>query len=569
MSPEASSWLDVLSQPRSAPVLIIGVGLLLFFVRLGHPLYTKGEPREGVQVEDIVEGHGAILPRAPTVEMPFKPPMMRWLASLVSLAVGRVDEWTMRAPSAALAVGAMLLCYGYVRVLFDPPAGLIAALVLGTNLQYLQAGTGARVDMTLTFFLSLALLEFLMMAQGLSRRWLVFYLSVAAAVLSKGPVGLVLPAAVAILWSLCERRRFSPSELRLGAGLGVIAAVAGGWYAWASMIGGPSFLRRQIIGENFYAFFSDPVLSGGHDHPFYWLDAALLIGFLPWSCFLPWLCADLLRRLRNPRIVYLLIWVATVLVFYNLARQKRGVYLLALYPALASLLGVFLADLMRSCGRQVPRWVAALSTGLAVAALGACAGLLIVFALAAFAPAALAKVFLAAGLKAGGLALNLRRAVWRYPPAALALAAALALTGAVLLARAASPARLFGLTTAAMLGFALVAELFFVPAIADTLTLKTAALQVPKLTDGCPVAYLGGLSYSVAFYYRHKIPMLALDARDRPPYLLAWRKVYDGAAPRWRDDYTVLMQSGPTELDGSGGILLLKRRNLSGAACAG
>jgi 4-amino-4-deoxy-L-arabinose transferase-like glycosyltransferase len=567
MNSETPSWLDVISQPRLAPVLIASLGLLLFFVRLDHPLYTKGEAREGVQVADVVEGRGVILPRAPSVEMPFKPPMMRWLASLVSLAAGRVDEWTLRAPSAALAVGGMLTCYAYMRILFEPTAALIAALVLGTSLQYLQAGTGARVDMTLTFFLSLASWEFLLMAQGLTRRRLLFYLSLAAAVLSKGPVGLLLPAAAALLWSLYERRRFSVNELRLGAGLCVVAAIVGTWYAWATLIGGSDFLRRQIVGENFYAFFSDPVLSGGHDHPFYWLEAALLIGFLPWTFFLPWLCLDLFRRRQNPRVTYLLIWIAVVLVFYSLARQKRGVYLLALYPALAGLLGRFLADLIRSAGQQAPHWVTVFSRAFAVTALIACGTLLGLFTLAAFKPTALGKMLAAAGLRAGGLAPNLRLAVWRYPFAALALLAALAATGGVLLARSASPARLFALTTAGMLWLMLTAELFFVPAIADTLTLRAVALQLPKIIDGCPIAYLGGLSYSVAFYYRSKIPILAPDARDWPPYLLVWRKVYADAAPRAREDYAVLMQSGPTELDGSGGILLLKRRDLEGAVC--
>jgi len=343
--------------------------------------------------------------------------------------------------------------------------------------------------------------------------------------------------------------------------------VAGGWYVWAGIIGGASFLRRQLVSENFYAFFSDPVLSGGHDHPFYWLEGALLIGFLPWSCLLPWLCKDLVRRLGNSRVVYLVIWVVTILVFYNLARQKRGVYLMALYPALAGLFGAFLADLARSCRREAPGWVKALSAGFGVVALIASIGLLATFVLAAFDPGVLARVIAAVGVKAGALAFNLRLAVWRHALAALTLTAGLAALGGVWLASRASPARFFALTTTAMVSLALFAELFLVPAIAETLTQKAIAMQLPKLVDGCPVAYLGGLSYSVAFYYRRKIPILPLDTHERPPYLLMWRKVYDSAAPSLHDEYAVLAQSGPTELDGSGGIMLLRKRSLSGAAC--
>ena len=43
-----------------------------------------------------------------------------------------------------------------MRRLFDDRVGFLTALILGTTAQYLQAGSGARGDMTLTFFLEIA-----------------------------------------------------------------------------------------------------------------------------------------------------------------------------------------------------------------------------------------------------------------------------------------------------------------------------------------------------------------------------------------------------------------------------
>ena len=56
----------------------------------------------------------------------------------------------------------------YVRRLFDDRVGFLTALILGTTVQYLQAGSGARVDMTLTFFLEIAFFEFILIAEGLT-----------------------------------------------------------------------------------------------------------------------------------------------------------------------------------------------------------------------------------------------------------------------------------------------------------------------------------------------------------------------------------------------------------------
>ena len=157
-------------------------------------------------------------------------------------------------PSATLGIGAMLVCYAYGAALFEPIVGLAAALMLGTSLQFLQAATNARVDMTLTFFLEVAFFEFLLMAEGLTSRWLLLYLALAGAVLSKGPMGIVLPAAVAIIWAAIERRRLI-GRLHLVRGLMVVALVAGGWYVAAIAIGGSAFVLRQLINENVFAFF--------------------------------------------------------------------------------------------------------------------------------------------------------------------------------------------------------------------------------------------------------------------------------------------------------------------------
>src|SRR6516162_11704379 len=157
---------DHLALPRMALPLLCAYGALLFIVNLGgYPLYTKGEPREAVTVFDIVHGGGVILPMRAGVEVPSKPLMMHWLAALVSLAAGQVNEWTVRLPSAIFAILGLVVCYFYVRRFFDEHSALIAALLLGTSCQYLQA-CGARVDMALTFFLEVALFYFLAVAEG-------------------------------------------------------------------------------------------------------------------------------------------------------------------------------------------------------------------------------------------------------------------------------------------------------------------------------------------------------------------------------------------------------------------
>ena len=553
------TWFDALAEPRVALPVLLGLGLILFIANLGgYPLYTKGEPREAVIVLNMVQGGGLILPMRAGVEIPSKPPLMHWMAAALSALVGRVDQWTVRLPSAALAVLGIIVCYLYVRRLFDDRSAMLSALMLGTTLQYLQAGSGARVDMTLTFFMEVAFCEFLMIAEGLTTRRLLLYFALAAAVLSKGPVGLLLPAAVAAVWIAIERRFELLGRLKLVQGAGLVCVLAGGWYLAAVWVGGESFFRKQILMENIFTFFHSRQLSGGHAHPFYYVELALLAGFLPWSFFIPGPVVLFNRKayLSNPRIRYLIVWFATVLIFYNLSHSKRGVYLLALYPALSTAVALFLVDATdRSQAR--PRWLNAISIFAAAFFLTAtAAGLLGLMALK-LRPSMLGYWLALGGIRAANFLPALTNRV--HTGVALIIIAAIAGLGVYLLR---SRPRIEEMVLAAVAGVAcltLAANLFIVPAIADTLTLKQFARDAVSIIDGHTVAYLGSLNYDFAFYSGKTIPIVSSADAGASKYLLVWADTYPLISSAAHRNFAVILKSGPTDLDGSGGMLLLKR----------
>jgi 4-amino-4-deoxy-L-arabinose transferase-like glycosyltransferase len=553
-----------LARPRFALPLIVALGLLFYFIGLDHPMFTFGEPREGVTAIDVVNGHGFIVPRDPLVEMPFKPPMMRWLATLFAELAGGpkgLTELTMRLPSATLGIGGMLVCYAYGAALFEPIVGLMAALMLGTSLQYLQAATNARVDMTFTFFLEVAFFEFLLMAEGLTSRWLLLYLAAAGAVLSKGPAGLVLPAGVAIIWSAVERR-WPSRGLHLAPGLMVVVLVAGGWYAAAIAIGGSSFFLRQLINENLFAFFHSSTVGGGHNHSFLWLIVALLAGWLPWSPFVPWVAAELARKWPGPRFVYLIVWALVVVFFYSLAHQKRGIYLLAIYPALAVLSASFVRQI--DTAPMLPRlfWALGLAEGVGFAALGL--GQLILVGIIILRPAIAVDLLASIGITVRQLVDGLRVQLVHYTASAWLLPGLTLLFGVGLVASRSRPLRLWGMTVGAIGAAIVPAQLFIVPAVANAITLKHFTEESMRLIDRHSVAYLIGLNYEVAFYSRRQIDAIGSPRADWPDYLLADADYYHSHTGQL-GNFEAALVSGPANLDGSGAMVLLRRQSTAQA----
>lgn len=561
-APLKAASMDALVKPRFAVPILIVLGAILFLSNLGgYPLYTKGEPREAVTVFNIVHGGGIILPMRAGVEVPSKPLLMHWIAAAFSYASGSVTEFTVRLPSALLALAGMLVCYLYARRLFDETVALLAAIFLGTTFQYLQAGTGSRVDMTLTFFLEVAFFEFIAIAEGLTSRRILLYLAISGAILAKGPVGLVLPALVAGVWLLFTQRWNLIRKLDLPRGAIIIAILGGGWYFAAAYVGGMDFVRKQIFSENFERFVGGAGFHEGHAHPFYYLEFALLGGFLPWTFLLP---APLIHAFRrrftfNPRLAYLLIWIGAVLIFYSFAASKRGVYLLALYPALATVLAVCIEDAMADDAKSIRRFVGFVAAAAGVVMLLAGVAALIALAALVVSPNTMRDFFAFWGIKVAEFVPALDSAIGeRWALAALA-PIALEILGVIALRGATTLGRLIAVITSATAVGVLAANFIVVPAIASTLSLRNFAIEMVNTVGSDNVAYLGALDYDVAFYSGRNIPIVHLGDPELPDYLICWQTIYQRLPEDEKARFTVALTSNPTALDGSGAMVLLRR----------
>jgi 4-amino-4-deoxy-L-arabinose transferase-like glycosyltransferase len=554
-------WLSYIAEPRHAwPILLIA-GVALYLVNLGgYPLYTKGEPREAVTVFDIVHGGGVILPQRAGVEIPSKPLLMHWLAALVSLVAGGVNEFSVRLPSAGLAIAGVIVCYFYARRLFDDVTALIAALILGTTFQYLQAATGARVDMTLTFFMEVAFFEFILMAEGLTRRRTLLYVAIAFAVLTKGPIGLILPGLVALIWIALERRWTLLREMNLVRGAIIVLVLAGGWYVAALIEGGPDFFRKQILTENVLRFAGGGDFHEGHIHPFYYMELALLAGFMPWTIVLPIVAVQAARAplTVDPRLKYILVWFAAVLIFYNLPQSKRGVYLLCMYPAFATLVAIYIRQgIMRPAPARICVHLIARLSGFAMLMLGSAA--LVALSMLVASPTEVANLLQAAGIRAPAFSPILISTVGKHWIFALAMPLAVVVLGVRLIVTRPLVERIVFAMAAAMVFVTLAVNVVVVPAIANTLSLKNFTDDAMKAVDSGTVGYLNALNYDVAFYSRRTIPIVSQKDPDLPNYLIAWRTLFTSLPESKRDRFDIVMTSNPTSLDGSDEMLLLRQ----------
>ena len=564
---QASSPTNRVATTVTAALIVLAAWAVLHFWGLGKaPFHTKGEAREAVVVPEIVHGGTWILPRRGGVELPRKPPLFYWLAALVSWGHGQVDEWSVRAPSALASGAATLLVFGAATSLYGPLAGSIAALTLLTSFEWLRAATSARVDMTLTLGLTLAFTGLLLLRLR-ERPLYVFMLYIGSvwATLSKGPVGIALPALQVLFLCAIDRSFAFMRRLHLAWGFSAVLLVTGTWYVLAAASGGHEFLTTQILDENIYRFLGHASLTGGHRHSVAYLALMLLAGLLPWTLFLPGLGASLWQQRgtlsrRDPRL-FAVVWCVTVFAFYAFATSKRAVYLLPLYPAMSLLFGWWVTALIRQRA-SAPRLTATLAPVAWSSAI-----VFIVLALASAAQALGLPVFAAAAtliIPAAAGEVPGIAGMARSHSIALSVLFSIATLGAAAAALACHARRWGWLFLGALVSVSSVivaTRQIILPIVAAEQTRRSFANTLRRIVqEPAELASFRHPDYGTTFYWGRQIPIYdKAELAGGPPYLIMSEKDWTRTADLERRYYEPVIGLRSPRTSNQGSLLLLRR----------
>jgi 4-amino-4-deoxy-L-arabinose transferase-like glycosyltransferase len=456
-------------------------------------LWDEDEPIFAATAREMMERGDWVVPVFNGAVLPDKPAAMYWLM-IAGYALFGTTEFAARCGSALAAIGAVLVTWQLGRRLFSSEVGFWGGLVLATSLGFDVVARAATPDALLVFFTTLALFCFVagstphrpagsarsyatsapLSALPGWRTYASMYAAMGLAVLTKGPIGVLLPTFAIGMYTLIARPLCAGSDgapkvehsslwahikealsntksvlapahvlhtiwnMRPLTALAVVAAVAGPWYVWVGLRTQGQWLTGFIGVHNVGRFLH---AMENHRGPLYYYLIAIVIGFFPWSLFLTPLLRDCGRRVRRGhrwRRSYLLLitWVAVYLVFFSLAQTKLPNYILPVYPALALLAGSWIVRWLHRPSQIAPRHLNAAWLLLALVGLGVAIGLPIAAVRFLHGDALLA--FVATPLIAGAAAawqftrrLQPRRAAWSIAGAAASFSLALFAWGAV------------------------------------------------------------------------------------------------------------------------------------------
>jgi len=338
-------WLNIL--------IILLVSYLMTFTYLGHlPLLDPDEPVYAETALEMLHNQDFISPRIYGDFWYDKPPMYYWLVAGAFKIFG-VGEFAARVPSAVLATAGAILMYLSGRKLFNERAGLIAALILASSLEYFYLSKAAVTDMTLTFFLTGALLAFL------HKKNYLFYSCAALAVVTKGPIGVFFCGAIVGLYLLLTGSLGQLRHMKLFSGGLLFTALAAPWYLMMYHVHGMEFINTFLGFHNVTRFLQP-------EHPegtlWYFYIPVLVIGFFPWTTFMLQAFLTGRQAVGNERnqLLFLGLWASVVFLFFTMSQTKLVSYILPMYPPLALLVGWYFDKAWTEKRSSVLKWSAAI-----------------------------------------------------------------------------------------------------------------------------------------------------------------------------------------------------------------
>lgn len=279
-----------------------------------------------------------------------KPPLFYWLL-MVAFKLDGVTRVAARFVPALCGLFGVVATFLFCRRLFNQEVAWNAAIILATSALYLALSEAVLTDIALSMFMMVAFYGFYLWI--VERRDLYLHLfgvAAALAVLTKGPVAIVILLTTAVLYlavlgdrALLRRFLLHPWVLSFGV-------VCVPWYAAILARDGRAFLGEFIVHDNF-----DRILHAEHQNFDHWwfYPATAVAGLFPWTFEL-----TLLGRAWRKRVaehVFFALWFAVTFTVFEIARSKLASYILPLVPAMVIPLAIALSE--RRPRVTARRWV--------------------------------------------------------------------------------------------------------------------------------------------------------------------------------------------------------------------
>lgn len=347
---------------------VLLVSVVVIYLMACYLAYTRGltstlEGESGITAREFLRSGDWSVNHMNGLPDYDKPSFFYWLIALASLFTGGVSELAVRIPSLVSSLAVMFMFRAYRPDSDRTDAAdlpVLAAFIFISCPKVFWMTQMGRMDMTLNLFCFSTLTAFILyMREKVPSRkkavcyWL-FFAASGLAVLTKGPVGVLITWPPVFLFLMFNRQWRDIRRFFLGWGMLLFMAIALPWYLNACISTDWEFFRHFFLEESVSRFGN--IWSGIEFKQFNRSSPGIYLvyfftGFFPWSVLFPVAVFLFLRKKGRHEYMkwfkitethrILIYYIAWIFLFFSVCGVKRSDYILPLYPAAALLTADF------------------------------------------------------------------------------------------------------------------------------------------------------------------------------------------------------------------------------------
>lgn len=277
-----------------------------------------------------------------------KPILIYWLIRISYIFLGDSD-FSVRFFSSLFGIIGVIAIYLLALLGYrDKKRAFISALVLLSSGIYIGMARIILTDVIFTVFILLSILSFYWGYAQENKKTTglyLFYVFSALAVLTKGPLGFIIPLLIIILF-LCiikELNFFFCRHSLLGFLVFLFMSVP--WYAFVIYKYGNLFMQ-----EFFYNDHVRRIFEAEHKKfdTWYFYPSIMFIGMFPWCLYAFFSFLSFIKKIWKRNIsaieIFIACWILVVFIIFQPAHSKLISYVLPLFPALAMITGNYICS---------------------------------------------------------------------------------------------------------------------------------------------------------------------------------------------------------------------------------
>jgi 4-amino-4-deoxy-L-arabinose transferase-like glycosyltransferase len=329
--------------------LVAGIGFFLSYKLGAVPLADPDEPRYAESAREMLERGSYMVPYF-NYELRLQKPVLHYLFICASYKLLDVSEFSARLPSVLAALAVLVITFFFLLRFCDSTAAALSCLIMGSSPLFFVPGRLTMPDMVFSCFIIASLFCFYLgwqaVESGTKKWWYAgFYFFQVIAAWTKGPVGILVPVAVALL-SLWQQRDLRELKcMRLGRCLVFVLLASIPWYVYIYFFVDQETMaelsRRETAGRIFGWF-------GRTYDPLYYYFPVVLAGMLPWTFLMPWAFYKRFRKIEHSRFrSFLEVWFLFVFLFFTVCATKKAQYVVMLSCVGAAWLATVITDALR------------------------------------------------------------------------------------------------------------------------------------------------------------------------------------------------------------------------------